>query len=448
MSEYKRYWDEERETMFPAKRRIFILNRLKEQLDYAYNKIPFYRELYDEHRIRPEQIRSLEDFSEKIPVVTKQMLRESQERYPPFGNYLGVELEEVFHIHGTSGTTGKPTLFGISRSDWEYIAEAQALQCWAAGMRPHDIVQIAFPLSLFVGGWGMLCAAERIGAKVLPLGGGETERQVTLIYDVGSTILCCTPSYCLYLLEAARQMGKDPRSSPLRIGIFGGEPGAGIPEIKHFMEDGWGIRAIDFGNVGEVHPCSNMECEARTGMHAYVDVDYTEVVRKDDVHTLVPMGEPGAVIYTHLWRKSQPMIRYWAGDETIMIDDPCPCGRTYPRLPRGIVGRLDDMLIIRGVNVFPSAIEQALRSSAGIGLEFRIYVEKRGPFDEARIEAEHESAAGTGPGMSEHLETVRVDAERKVKAMTGVRIPVTLVKPGTFSRASLKARRVVDQRRT
>ena len=446
MAEYKRYWDEERETMPPARRGDFILNKIKEQLEYVHTKIPFYRELYDRHGVRPEHIRSLDDFTEKIPIITKQMLRESQEQHPPFGDYLGVDPSEVFRIQGTSGTTGKPTLFGISRADWEHIAEAQAMQCWAAGMRPHDIVQISFPLSLFVGGWGLLCAAERIGARVLPVGGGETERQVTVMYDVGSTVLCGTPSYCLYLLDAARQMRKDPRTSPLRMGIFGGEPGAGMPEIKGLIEEGWGIQAIDFGNVAEAHPCSNMECDARTGMHAYIDVDYTEVVRKDSPHALVPMGEPGAVVYTHLWRKSQPMIRYWAGDETVMIDDPCPCGRTYPRLPQGIIGRLDDMLIIRGVNVYPSTIERALRGSPGIGAEFRIYVVKRGPFDQARIEAEYDAAVGIGTEASERLETVRAEAERNVRALTGVRIPVLLVKPGTFPRASLKARRVVDQR--
>ena len=442
MGEYRRYWDEERETMAPRKRREFIFRKLKEQLEYVYARVPFYRDLYDRHGVKPDDVRYLEDFTEKIPLVTKQMLRDSQERFPPYGNYLGVDAGDVYHIHGTSGTTGRPLLFGVSREDWDHTADATAMQCWAGGLRPDDIVQVSFPLSLFVGGWGLMSAAERIGATVLPLGGGETERQLTLMYDVGCTALCATPGYLLHLLDTARKLGRDPRKSPLRLGFFGGEPGAGIPEVKRILEDGWGAHVIDFGNVAELLPCSNMECEERTGMHAYIDVDYTEVVRKDDPRALVPMGEHGAVVYTHLWRKSQPMIRYWAGDETVMIDDPCPCGRTYPRLPHGIIGRLDDTLIVHGLNIYPSAIERGIRDVPGLGIEFRIYREKKGHFDNVRVVAEIDPALDDG--HSGGLERIRAAAEQKLKTFTGVRIPVELVKPGTFPAASFKARRVVD----
>jgi len=442
MNEYRRYWDEERETMPRAERERFILKRIKEQLEYVYARTSFYRELYDRHRVKPDSIRSLEEFTEKVPIVTKQMLRESQERCPPFGDYLGIGPHEIAHIHGTSGTTGMPTMFGISRDDWEFVSEATAMQQWAAGMRPNDIVQISFPMSLFVGGWGMLGGAQRIGARIMPIGGGETERQVNLMYHVGSTVLCATPSYCLYLLDAARKMGRDTQNSPLRLGLFGGEPGAGIAEVKRMIEQGWGMKAIDFGNSAEVHPCSNMECEERTGMHVWNDIVYTEIVSKDDPHARVPMGERGAVVYTALWRKSQPMIRYWPGDETVMIDEPCPCGRTYPRLPYGVLGRLDDLLIIRGVNVYPSAIERALRDVPGIGVEFRVYAtRKAGSITEARIEAEYD---GDGRPEGSRLEALALAAESKVRAFTGVRMPVSLVPPGTFPRASLKARRVVE----
>lgn len=432
--------------MPPAKRGEFILRKLKEQLEYVYNKIPFYRELYERHGVKIESIRSPEDFTEKVPVVTQKMLQDSQKQYPPFGNYLGIDASEIFRIQGTSGTTGKPLLFGISREDWEHTAEATAMQCWAAGMRPPDVVQISFPMSLFVGGWGLLLAAERIGAKTLPVGGGETERQLMLMYELNSTVLLSTPGYCLSLLEAAKKMGKNPQNSPLRLGVFGGEPGAGIPEIKRIMEEGWGMKAIDFGNVAELLPCSNMECEERTGMHTYIDVDYTEVVKKDNPNELAGMGNRGSIIYTHLWRKSQPMIRYVAGDETVMIDERCPCGRTYPRLPYGVIGRLDDMMIVHGVNVYPSTIEKALRDVKGIGIEFRIYLEKSGHFDSIRVGSEIDPEIGESMGTPDRLETIKNEAERKLKNFTGVRIPVTMVKPGTFSRATLKARRVIDQR--
>lgn len=442
MGEYKRYWNEERETMAPAARRRVIFERIKHQLEYVYARTPFYRSLYDFHKIKPESIRSLEEFTERVPIVTKQMLREAQERCPPFGDYLAIEPGEVAHIHGTSGTTGMPTMFGISRDDWEFMSEATAMQQWAAGMRPDDVVQISFPMSLFLGGWGMLGGAEKIGARILPIGGGETERQVNLMYHVGATVLCATPSYALYLLDAARKAGRDTANASLRLGIFGGEPGAGIPEVKRMIEAGWGMKAIDFGNSAEVHPCSNMECEHRTGMHAWTDIVYTEVVAKGDPHAPMPTGKRGAVVYTALWRRSQPMIRYWPGDETLMLDEPCPCGRTYPRLPQGVIGRLDDLLIIRGVNVYPSAIEQALRDVPGIGVEFRVYTTRRaGTIVEARIEAE--SADGP-PCESGQAEALAQTAERKVRAHTGVRFPVTIVPAGTFPRAALKARRVIE----
>lgn len=442
MGEYRRYWNEERETMTPAERRRFVFAQIKNQLEYVYAHTAFYRTLYDRHGVKPEAIRSLEEFTEKVPIVTKQMLRESQDRAPPFGDYLGVEPHDIAHIHGTSGTTGMPTMFGISHGDWDFMSEATAMLQWSAGMRPNDVVQISFPMSLFLGGWGMLGGAQKIGARIMPIGGGETERQINLMYHVGTTVLCATPSYCLYLLDAARKAGRDTRGSPLRLGIFGGEPGAGIPEVKRIMEDGWGMKAIDFGNSAEVHPCSNMECEHRTGMHVWTDVVYTEVAAKDDPHSLVPMGERGGVVYTALWRKSQPMIRYWPGDETLMIDEPCPCGRTYPRLPHGVIGRLDDLLIIRGVNVYPSAIEQALRDVPGIGVEFRVYATRRaGSITDARIEAEYDDEAAAAKGS---LEALTESAERKVRSLTGVRMPVTLVQPGTFPRAALKARRVVE----
>lgn len=428
--------------MTPAERDRFVFARVKHQLEYVYARTSFYRTLYDRHNVRPDSIRSMQEFTEKVPIVTKQMLRDSQERLPPFGDFLAIEPDEIAHIHGTSGTTGMPTMFGISAADWEFMSEATAMQQWAAGMRPDDIVQISFPMSLFLGGWGMLGGAQKIGARILPIGGGETERQVNLMYHVGSTVLCATPSYCLYLLDAARKMGRDTRNSPLRTGLFGGEPGAGIPEVKRIMEDGWGFRAIDFGNSAEVHPCSNMECEERAGMHAWIDVVYTEVVDKDDPHAKMPMGERGAIVYTALWRNSQPMVRYWPGDETLMIDEPCACGRTYPRLPHGVIGRLDDLLIVRGVNVYPSAIEQALRDIPGIGVEFRIYTTKRaGSISEVAIEAEHD---GSATASAERMSLIVEAAERKVRSHTGVRMPVTLVPPGTFPRASLKARRVVE----
>lgn len=438
---YRRFWDEERETLAPEARRRIILERLKHQLDYAYGCIPFYRALYDRHGFRPEQVRHLEDFTEKVPVVTKAMLRESQEAHPPFGDYLGVDFSEVMRIQGTSGTTGQPTLFAITRDDWEHVSQAQAMQVWAAGLRPHDIVQMSFPLSLFVGGWGLLGAAETIGAKLLPVGGGESDRQLLLMKRTGASVICATPSFTLHLLERARALGEDPAASSLRLGFFGGEPGGGVPAVKRRLEEGWGLKAIDFGNVAEVHPCTNMECEQRAGMHAYVDIDYTEVVRAEAPNEAVPLGTKGAVVYTQLWRRAQPMIRYFPGDETLMTDEPCACGRTYPRLPQGIIGRLDDLIVVRGVKIFPSAVEDVLRGVPGTGTEFRIHLERRGELDEISVEVEAPAVSG-GPGDPALLAAV----EAALRAAFGIRVPARLVPEATFDRTAFKARRVIDRR--
>jgi len=257
-----------------------------------------------------------------------------------------------------------------------------------------------------------------------------------------SSVLCATPSYCLYMLEAARVAGLAGSSASLRLGLFGGEPGAGIPEVKRLIEEGWGMQAIDFGNSAEVHPCSNMECAERSGMHVWNDIVYTEVVAREEPNRAMPIGSRGALVYTALWRRSQPMIRYWVGDETLMVDEPCKCGRSYPRMPHGVLGRLDDLLIIRGVNVYPSAIEQALRDVPGIGVEYRILVQKKaGSIVDVRIEAECEPTVAT---RRETFASIAAAAEARLRAVTGVRISVELIEAGRHPRTALKARRVVE----
>ncbi|MES9814507.1 MAG: AMP-binding protein [Candidatus Thiodiazotropha sp.] len=351
---------------------------------------------------------------------------------------MGVDFSQVKRIQGTSGTTGQPTLFAISGEDWEHVSEAQAMQCWAAGLRPSDIVQIVFPLSLYVGGWGLLGAAERIGAKVLPMAGGNTERQIAMLQQVGASVICGTPSFCLHILETARGMGIELASGRLRLGFFGGEPGAGIPSVRQRLESGFGIRAIDFGNVAELHPCSNMECSHGSGMHVYQDVDYTEVVNPQNPNQSFGYNRRGAVVYTHLWRKSQPMIRYFPGDETLTTDEPCACGRTYPRMPHGIIGRLDDMIIVRGVKFYPGDVEALLRGLDGMGTEFRIILERQGELDEVRIEAECDTTVDS--------DLFRASAEHKLQSGLGMRVTVMPKEQGYFPLTEFKARRVIDRR--
>ncbi|MFI0376996.1 MAG: phenylacetate--CoA ligase family protein [Candidatus Thiodiazotropha sp.] len=432
------FWDRQRETLSADQRQALIFDRIKYQLNHVYERIPFYRQLYDAHGVHPVAIKDLNDFTTKVPIVTKAMLQQSQRDHPPFGNYLGVDFSQVKRIQGTSGTTGQPTLFAISGEDWEHVSEAQAMQCWAAGLRPSDIVQNVFPLSLYVGGWGLLGAAERIGAKVLPMAGGNTERQIAMLQQVGASVICGTPSFCLHILETARVMGIELASGRLRLGFFGGEPGAGIPSVRQRLESGFGIRAIDFGNVAELHPCSNMECFHGSGMHVYQDVDYTEVVNPQNPNQSYGYNRRGAVVYTHLWRKSQPMIRYFPGDETLMTDEPCACGRTYPRMPHGIIGRLDDMIIVRGVKFYPGDVEALLRGLDGMGTEFRIILERQGELDEVRIEAECDTTVDS--------DLFRAKAEHKLQSGLGMRVTVMPKEQGFFPLTEFKARRVIDRR--
>lgn len=433
-----RYWDEDKETLPVQQREERCLALLQEQLHYVYEQLPFYRRHYDAAGFHPDEVKSLEDFTQRVPVITKDMLRVDQEEHGPFGSYLGAERTDIARVHGSSGTTGKPTLYAISKDDWAYSAVVMAQGFWTCGVRPDDTVQFATVFSLFLGGWGSLMAAERIGAAAFPLGAGETERQLELMYRVGSTVLITTPTYALHMLEVGREMGYDTAASPLRLGIFVGEPGAGIPGTRRVLEEGWGITVRDCATTSELMPwATNAECEEGRGVHVLNDEVWTEIVDKDDSNVAAPMGTSGAVVYSHLRRRSQPMIRFWCGDESHMTDEPCPCGRTYPRLPDGVYGRLDDMLIIRGVNVYPSQIQRSLLEVEGTGVEFKVVLEKRGALDAVTVVVEPD-------GSHDHELAERV--QRKLKSDTGVTFDVELVPPGSLERALSKAKRVEDRR--
>jgi phenylacetate-CoA ligase len=432
---FPRFWDEDRETLDPAKREQLILERIQHQLRYAYAELPFYRHHYDAHRFHPDQVRSVEDFTTKVPVITKKMLVVDQKEHPPFGSYArDLAPGEIARIHGSSGTSGVPTMYAVSRTDWERAGEVHAMAQWCAGVRPDDIVQVGFPFGLFFGGWGVVQGAERIGATLFPLGITESEKHLELIARLGSTVFSATPSYCIHLLSVAERMGLDLRESTVRHLLVGGEPGGSLPGTRKIIEEGWGAVAADAGSTSEMYPFqTSVGCEAGTGTHLYTDEVFTEVVAAGDLNAPIPVGERGAVVYTHLWRDSQPMIRFAPGDETYLATDPCPCGRTYPRLPEGILGRLDDMLVIRGANVFPSAVETALRSVPELGPEFRIVIRKNGAMDEMTVEAEGDPA-------------LVPRTEEALKRVLGIRVPVAMLAPGTLPETTFKARRVADER--
>lgn len=451
---FPRFWDEERETLDPARRDGIVLERIRHQLHHVYSELPFYRRHYDAHGFHPDQVRTLEDFTTKVPVVTKSMLVADQREHPPFGSYSRpLPPGEIARIHGSSGTSGSPTMYAVSRADWERAGEVHAMAQWCAGVRPDDIVQVGFPFGLFFGGWGVVQGAERIGATLFPLGITESEKHLELIERLGSTVFSATPSYCIHLLSVAERMGIDLRRNTVRHLLVGGEPGGSLPGTRKIIEEGWGATVADAGSTSEMYPFqTSVACTAGTGTHLFVDEVFTEVVSPTDLNAPIPVGDRGAVVYTHLWRDSQPMIRFAPGDETYLATDPCPCGRTYPRLPEGILGRLDDMLVIRGANVFPSAIETALRTVPELGPEFRILVRKAGALDELSVQAElgHATVAEIGAlppqeGEGRRAALVR-RAEEALRRTVQIRVPVDLLEPGALPETTFKARRVVDER--
>lgn len=440
------YWFHERETMDPTKRDEQIVVRLREVMAYAYQHAPFYRRKWDAAGLKPEDIRTLADF-ENVPVVTKQELRESQREHPPFGDYLCVPESEIYHIHGTSGTTGRPTAFGISKRDWETIANNHARILWSMDIRPGDTVFVAAILSLYMGSWGALMGAERLGCKAFPFGAGApgmTARAVTWLQMMKPAALYSTPSYALRLAEEAREEGVDPREFGLKVLFFSGEPGGSIPSIRDKIQDIYGAKVVDSGTMAEMSPWMHASGSATTeGMLLWQDIVYTEIA-DPSTYKRVPYGEQGTPIYTHLERTSQPMIRMVSGDLTHWVMEDNPCGRTYPRLPKGIYGRIDDMFQVRGENIYPSAIAEVLESLSGYGGEHRIIISRQGAMDELAVQVEMNTTTQNQGDAA--IQALGNKAAAELNRALGVRALVEVMVPGTFPRTDFKAQRLIDDR--
>jgi phenylacetate-CoA ligase len=438
------HWLPEVECAEPRARDALVLRKLQAQITYAWEHSPFYRRKWEAAGVSPSTLRTLEDLA-RFPVVEKAELRESQSAHPPFGDYLCVAPDEVARIHGTSGTTGRPTVFGITTGDWDRIGEAHARILWGAGIRPSDTVLLCSFFSLYLGSWGALRGAERLGATVFPFGAGaagQTLAAVQWAQELHPTAFYGTPSYALHFAETARREGLDPRALGFRILFFSGEPGAGVPATKRLIEDTFGGLCVDMGSMAEMTPwMSNGECRHRTGMHLWQDVVYTQVCDPETLRPLPP-GAEGTPVYTHLERVSQPMIRLVSGDLARWTDEPCPCGRTYPRLPWGIYGRIDDMFIVRGENIYPSVIEDTLRAIDGFGGEFRVIISRREAMDELLVRAEY----GTAHAEPARREALARTMRERLRARLGVHPVIELVPEGTIPRTEFKARRVIDDR--
>jgi phenylacetate-CoA ligase len=438
------YWLPELECAPPSTREQAILAKLQHQVQYAWERSPFYRRKWDAAGVTPATLQTLDDLA-KFPVVQKHELREAQQANPPFGDYLCIDAGDVARIHGTSGTTGRPTVFGIGRDDWERVGEAHARVMWAAGIRPSDRIMICSFFSLYMGSWGALKGAERLGATVFPFGAGasgQTLMALAWAQHLKPTAFYGTPSYALHFAETARREGIEPGSLGFRILFFSGEPGAGIPATKRLIEETFGGICIDMGTMAEMTPwMTNGECRYRTGMHLWQDIVYTQVCDPTTFQP-VPPGSEGTPVYTHLERTSQPMIRLVSGDLARWTDEGCPCGRTYPRLPDGLYGRIDDMFIVRGENIYPAAIEDTLRATEGFGGEFVVVVSRREAMDELLIRVEY-AAEWSAPEMQARLRATLLE---RLRARIGVHPILDLVPAGTLPRTEFKSRRVVDDR--
>ena len=430
------YWDPHIERMPLEDLHALQEDRLKSVVRYVYDHSAFYRQRFKEAGVEPGDIRTLADVS-KLPFTRKVDLRDN---YPT--GMFSAPKSQVVRYHVSSGTTGKPTVVGYTKGDIETWSESLARALTSIGLDSDDVVQVGYGYGLFTGGLGLHYGAERIGAAVLPVGTGNTERQIELMQDLGTTAIACTPSYFLHIMEVAEKMGISiKKDTQLKVGIFGAEPWS--LETRKRIEDATGINAYDIYGTSEISGPLFTECHVKKGIHVWADMFLIEVL---DPKTDEPVadGETGELVFTTLHKFALPLIRYRIGDLTIMNREPCECGRTHPRIMR-ILGRTDDMLIIRGINVFPSQVESVLMDIPEVGDHWEILVDRKGPLDMMTVRVELTSA-----GFSDKigdLMKLRKKISKELKGVLNIAAEVDLVEPGTIPRSMGKAKRVTDNRK-
>ena len=425
------YFEREAETLPRERLAQLQLRRLRASLKNAYQHVPLHRRRMDAAGVRPQDVRSLEDLH-RLPFTLKSDLRD----HYPYGMFARPR-EQLARLHASSGTTGKPTVVGYTAQDLATWAGLMARSLACAGVRPGDLVHNAYGYGLFTGGLGAHYGAERLGATVVPMSGGQTERQVALLHDFGARVLCSTPSYALNIAEIAEHEGVDLRAGRLEIGIFGAEPWS--EAMRAEIERRLGLKAIDIYGLSEIMgPGVAVECEAQAGLHGWEDHFLFEIVDPESGQP-VPEGAAGELVITTLTKQALPMIRYRTRDITRASTGRCACGRTHLRLRR-ITGRNDDMLIIRGVNVYPSQIEAVLVGLPGIAPHYQLVVERRGNLDELSVEVE--AASDDARSYPE----IEARVKHHIKSLVGVSAAVVAKKPGEVPRSQGKAVRVRDLR--
>ncbi|HYA02558.1 MAG TPA: phenylacetate--CoA ligase [Syntrophobacteria bacterium] len=430
-------YDEEFETMPREALEAIQLRRLQATVARVYNTVPSYRKQFDERGVKPEHIRTLADLP-KLPFTYKDDLRDNY----PFGMFA-VPMDNVVRIHASSGTTGKPTVVGYTARDVQTWAELMARTLVAAGATKGDIVHNAYGYGLFTGGLGFHYGAEKLGASVIPISGGNTRRQVMIMKDFGPTILTCTPSYALHVAEVAEEMGVSFRDLKFKAGVFGAEPWT--EQMRQEIERKLNLKAMDIYGLSEViGPGVSVECiEAQRGLHIFEDHFIPEIIdpRTEEV---LPYGTPGELVFTTITKEAFPVIRYRTRDISILHPEPCRCGRTMVRMGR-VQGRSDDMLIIRGVNVFPSQIESVIMETEGVEPHYQLVVERVGSLDQLMVLVEVNDKIFSDE--IKNLQTMERNLEKNIRENLGVSAQVKLVEPKTIQRSEGKAVRVVDKRK-
>ncbi len=432
-----KYWNQKIETMPAEEIKKHQLQKLREQVKHCYENSNFYRKKFDAIGLKPENIRKLSDL-QKIPFTVKSDLRDNY----PFG-MVAAKSDEIVEIHASSGTTGNPIIGAYTRADMDTWQELMARSIYTAGGRRQDVIHIAYGYGLFTGGLGFHYGAQKVGAKIVPASGGMTQRQIKLMKDLGVTILACTPSFAVYLSETMSQEGVDPKNDlKLRIGMFGAEPWS--DKIRERIEKEMGIRAFDIYGLTELcGPGVSVECEEHKGLHIWEDNFIVETIDPDTSEAL-PAGEEGELVFTTLTKTGLPMLRYRTRDISKIDTETCSCGRTHARMLR-VQGRSDDMLIIRGVNVFPSQIEYAVMCFSELATQYLIVLDRPGALDTFVVKVELSEKASKDSQLDKNA--LKNDIQKRIHIVTGISADVEIVKPGELPRTEGKAKRVLDLRK-
>ncbi|KOA18427.1 phenylacetate-coenzyme A ligase [Clostridium homopropionicum DSM 5847] len=428
-------WDERSECMSRDEMRELQGRRLRHTVERVYHNVPFYRKKMHELGLEPGDIQGIEDLS-KLPFTTKQDLRENY----PFG-LAAIPMSQIVRLHASSGTTGKPVVVGYSRKDLRTWSEVVARALYSYGVDNHDFIQVAYGYGLFTGGMGLHYGAEKVGAAVIPISGGNTKKQIQIMKDFGSTALACTPSYALYIAESMQEMGIKREDLKLRVGIFGAEPWT--ENMRKEIEESLNIKAMDIYGLSEIiGPGVAYDCEMKNGLHINEDHFVPEIINPETCEVL-PYGSKGELVFTTITKEGMPLLRYRTRDLTVLKDGECECGRTLVRMEK-ILGRSDDMIIIRGVNVFPSQVESVLLEMGETKPHYMLFVDRVNNLDILEVWVEVDEVFFSD--QIRKLESLTKKIKHNIESTLGIGIKLKLVEPKTIERSEGKAKRLIDRR--